>query len=378
MGPFWLNDGFITKELYAPYVIERDCEYLSELRKQYDLVLRQATRAKADPKSLEIIRRYRAEVLNALHFYYKADIEESNQIIRKLVADVASNDFAISELSKSWAFPGFAGGELQFYRCRTGNPTYAFSARDLLHLPEDKRSRAGSYRFSIPGNPSLYLANSSYGCWIESDCPPEIEFNVAPILLDGTQKILNLAVYIKDFGGLNDFATDRVHSWLKLFMLAIATSFRIKEEGRRFKSEYIISQAVMMACKKIGLDGVAYFSTRVSDVAFARCATNLALFVEYDDMYSLLIKHMKIGNPTNYALYKQLLPSAKEADYTLASIEHPYITNIGKYEDQHPYRETEFFEFDKYLFKRWSDSQNKISKETVPWGFPIIQTISEN
>ena len=94
-------------------------------------------------------------------------------------------------------------------------------------------------------------------------------------------------------------------------MLAIATSFRIKEEGRRFKSEYIISQAVMMACKKIGLDGVAYFSTRVSDVAFARCATNLALFVEYDDMYSLLIKHMKIGNPTNYALYKQLLPSAR-------------------------------------------------------------------
>lgn len=101
MGPFWLNDGFITKELYAPYVIERDCEYLSEPRKQYDLVLRQATRAKADPKSLEIIRRYRAEVLNALHFYYKADIEESNQIIRKLVDDVASNDFAISELSKS-------------------------------------------------------------------------------------------------------------------------------------------------------------------------------------------------------------------------------------------------------------------------------------
>lgn len=131
-------------------------------------------------------------------------------------------------------------------------------------------------------------------------------------------------------------------------------------------------QLVMLACRKIGIDGVAYFSTRVSDAAFARCATNLALFVEYDDMYSSLIRHMKIGTPTNYALCKQLLPSAKEADYTLASIEHPYITNIGKCEDQHPYRETDFYEFDKYLFKRRSNSQNKINKETAPCSFPIV------
>ena len=51
-------------------------------------------------------------------------------------------------------------------------------------------------------------------------------------------------------------------------MLMVATSYKINESGRTFKSEYIVSQAVMMACKKLGYDGVAYFSRRVSDVSF--------------------------------------------------------------------------------------------------------------
>ena len=68
---------------------------------------------------------------------------------------------------------------------------------------------------------------------------------------------------------------------MKLLMLTIATSYRIKEAGRTFKSEYIISQSIMMACKRLGYDGVAYYSKRVSDEIFAFCAINLALFVDY-------------------------------------------------------------------------------------------------
>lgn len=49
----------------------------------------------------------------------------------------------------------------------------------------------------------------------------------------------------------------------------LATSYRIKEEGRTFKSEYIISQSIMMACKRLGYDGVAYYSKRVYDEVFA-------------------------------------------------------------------------------------------------------------
>ncbi len=60
----------------------------------------------------------------------------------------------------------------------------------------------------------------------------------------------------------------------------------------------------MMACKKLGYDGVAYYSKRVYDELFARCAINLALFVDYKGDYLELIKHMKMDDAFNFGLYK--------------------------------------------------------------------------
>lgn len=111
----------------------------------------------------------------------------------------------MSLLNNSYAFPGASKTEIQFFRCRIGNPSNAYEAKDMLHLPLKLRSKSGNYRFSIPGNPSLYLANSSYGCWIETGFPPENDFNVSPVLLDGTQKVFNLVVSIRDFHALNNF-----------------------------------------------------------------------------------------------------------------------------------------------------------------------------
>ena len=107
------------------------------------------------------------------------------------------------------------------------------------------------------------------------------EFNVSPVSWMEPKKFLIWTVSIRDFSALNNFEENRVHCWLKLYMLSIATSYRIKEFNRTFKSEYIISQSIMMACKRLGYDGVAYYSKRVSDEIFARCAINLALFVNY-------------------------------------------------------------------------------------------------
>ncbi len=114
-------------------------------------------------------------------------------------------------------------------------------------------------------------------------------------------------------------------------------------------------------------------SRRVTDDVFALCAINLALFVDYDlnGEYSRLVKHMKIDNSFNYALYKQLLPSLKYQHYALRSTDNAFITNIGSYDRQHPYSETEFFEFDRYLFSTWQSKRNGKGKDSLPWGVPI-------
>ena len=215
------------------------------------------------------------------------------------------------------------------------------------------------------------IRTSSYGCWIETGFPSENEFNVSPVLMDGTQKILNLVISIRDFHALNGFEDRRVHCWLKLYMLTIATSYRIKEADRTFKSEYIISQSIMMACKRLGYDGVAYYSKRVNDEIFALCAINLALFVDYEGNYSKIVEHMKMDDAFNFGLYKQLCASLTYKNYELHSIRSGFITNIGNYDRQNPYTETKFFDFDKYMFTSWRDKPNGKGKDQIPWGVPV-------
>ena len=223
MSLTWLT-GFICKDLYAPFVLEKDSEYVTDLKKKYKTVIKQAQNANADAESLKILNKFKNKILEALKCYYQADIEKSNTIIRNLIKDIGEDTFAVSTLNESSAFAGMPESELQLFRCRIGNPSDACTAKDMLHLPVKLRAKAGNYRFSIPGNPSLYLANSSYGCWIETGFPTENEFNVSPVLLDGTQKVFNLAVSIRDFSALNNFEENRVHCWLELYMLSIATS----------------------------------------------------------------------------------------------------------------------------------------------------------
>lgn len=368
MRLIWPKKSFITKDLYAPFIIEKDTDYYDDLRMKYGLLLKQAKNAGADEESIRIINRYKKKILDALRSYYRADIARCNAIIRNLIIDVGSNCLAVDNLNNSRAFPGSYGGEVQLFRARSGDPSCSYRAMDALHLPKKLRAKSGNYRFSIPGNPSLYLANSSYGCWIETGYPSDINFNVAPVVLDGTQRIFNLAVSIRGFWALNDFEADKVHCWLKLLMLMIATSYRIKEVSRTFKSEYIISQAVMMACKKEKYDGIAYYSKRVSDESFAICAINLALFVSYEGEYSALAKHMKADNFTNYFFFKQLQPSQKNRDYNLRSVNHGLITNIGEFDRQYSYQETEFYNFDKFLFYIWANKARGKGKESIPWG----------
>lgn len=371
MNLSWLNNGFICEELYAPFRINKDIEYRTDLEKRYNIVMRQAQNANADDESLQIIAAFTTQILASLDSYYKADIAESNNIVFELVKEIGDNPFAVNSVTNSDAFPGNKSNELQFFRSRLGTPNRAFTAKDMLHLPNSMRAKSGNYRFSIPGNPSMYLANSSYGCWIEMGCPAEIDFNVSPILLEGNQRVFNLAVSIRDFRCLNEFEKDRVHCWLKLYLLAIATSYVIKEESRTFRSEYIISQSLMMACKKMKYDGIAYYSRRVDNEVFALGAINLALFVDYVGEYSAMIKHIKIDDAFNYALYKQLNNSLKYKEYRLRSTDTGYITNIGSFERQYPYRETDFYDFDKFLFTTWRDKPNGKGKDAIPWGIEI-------
>lgn len=364
----WINNGFIDKGLYTPFTLENDRDYYNDLKYRLKFVYSQAKKAGADEECLKIIQNFKKKILKAIDCYYQSDIAKCNNIIKNLVKSLSKDSLALSTLNESYAYPGLQERGLQFFRCRIGDPSKSYSPKEMLHLPASLRAKSGNYRFSIPGNPSFYLSNSSYGCWIETGFPPDNVFNVSPVQVDGKLKIFNLAVYIRDSHYLNNYEEQRVHCWLGLLMLSIATSYRIKEEGRTFKSEYIISQSLMMACKNLGYDGIAYYSKRVYDDVFARCAVNLVLFVTYNGEYSKLVQSLKIDDSLNYDLFSKMHTDTTKIDFALRVESIPTPVNIGTYDRQKSYSDTRFSDFDKYLFKTWKEKPNGRGMDSLPWG----------
>ena len=350
--PWVLNA--IDKKYYAPFTVERDCDYYGSLRRLYTDFCCFCVDAGADSESVEVLEDSTGRILNAVQMFYRGKIGAAHEEVKRLVEQCGDDELAFAPVNSGIVFPGRAGSKLQLFHARVGAPI-GFKAREMLHLPYSMRGLSGSYRFSIPGLPSYYLANSSYGCWIELGQPAEHDFNVSPVLLDCEQKVFNLAVMGRDLRLLNELDAIKVRAWLKLVVLMFATSYTIKEPGRTFKSEYLISQSVMLACKDLGLDGVAYYSKRVADEVFARAAINLALFTDClpGKEYGDICRHIKVGDSFNYMMFRQLGPMPEYSEYELRSLENPYITCIGSYDRQRNYRSTDFCAFDKYLFGGW-------------------------
>ncbi len=354
--------SFSDKDLFAPYTVDSDNDYYRNLRKRYTHFNQLLKNANADSISCRIAKKYTDQVCKALREYYVGHVSTSHLIIENLVKGCMGNSLAASTLFSSSAFPGT--DEIQFFRARSSELARTFKPKEMLHPPFSKRAKSNNYRFSIPGVSCLYLANSSYGCWIEMGRPSEHDFNVSPVILDGSQKIFNLAVMTRDLGALNEGDEEAIHCWVKLLILMIATSYNVEEVTRTFRSEYIISQAIMLAVKKLGYDGIAYFSKRVDDEVFSQVAINLALFAEYrkNSEYGNICNSIKIDESMNFQMFKQLFPSLTYENYKLRVDSSPYIVNIGNYKYQYSYRETEFYRFDKHLFARWKD------KNSLPWG----------
>ena len=356
----WVQNGFINKEFYAPFIIEYDTDYYSDLLRRYNLLYKTAKSAGADSKSLDVIDRYKEKILEAIRNYYHGNVISFHQRIKHLVKDCTKDKFAVDTIEDNYAFSKNKSAEIQFFRGRISQNAVPFIKEEMLYLPKERRGLSDSYRFSIPGVPCLYLGNSSYACWLELGKPPEHDFVVSPVLLDNTQKILNLAVMIRDHRGLNGYDPTRIICWLKLLMLMMATSYRVKEENRKFKSEYIVSQSIMLACNDLKFDGVAYYSKRVDDEIFSQAAINVALFVKYANInskQSLIDDHIKADDSFNYQLFRQL-DWKKEYDYDLGCLSSVITNNIGTYKHQYAYRDTYFCKFDQFLFSEWKDKDD--------------------
>ena len=350
MEELWKQHAcFIT-----PIKINTDSEYRDALDKVFLQLEKVLIDINADDFFIQETQKYRENILFSIDKYYCGYISEAQAKIDQIINQFDGNNLAISSINNSISFgTNIYEQQVQFFRARCNEKIVDYSKKEMLHIPFSKRSKVKTERFSIPGLPCLYLGTTSYVCWLELGRPADHMFNVSPIILDNTQRILNLAINLKDFCSSNKYSEGDQKTIFQLFLLSIATSFKVKEENRTFKSEYIVSQLIMLACMRKGLSGVTYYSKQVDDDCFAHSVgVNLALFAPYscDKDLSEICNHVFISDSFNYSMFKQLsIPQT----FKLARLRVDQIgsiQNIGNMERQYPYRETKFYRFDHYLY----------------------------
>ena len=145
-----------------------------------------------------------------------------------------------------------------FYRMRKIDDRRNIGAKEMFHIPFDKRNIVSTERFSFPGLPCLYLGYSVYVCWEEMGRP---EFSRVMISALKTTRKLRLL----------DLRAPIYHRWnqtnKKSLPLILACQVAVEDKDAKYKSEYIIPQLMMeyIITNHENIDGILYSSVFKDD-----------------------------------------------------------------------------------------------------------------
>ncbi len=201
-----------------------------------------------------------------------------------------------------------------FYRVRISN-NKTLKREEMFHIPFEIREKVSTQRYSIPGLPCLYLADSIFVCWEELGRPDINTFHVARA--DLSQSKLKFLFFETALNEIKKKCFPAKNPEGKLLNLLIpylcywpiltACSLIVKKPDEVFKPEYIIPQLLLqwvVSDKKV--DGVVYKSNRIK-VSNHNMGTfrNVVLPVKKIEAKGLcpqLKKKIKVTNPISYQL----------------------------------------------------------------------------
>ncbi|WP_333810080.1 hypothetical protein [Flavobacterium sp.] len=215
-----------------------------------------------------------------------------------------------------------------FYRIRTGS-NINYSKKDLFHIPFQMREKVATQRYSIPGLPCIYMADSLYTAWEEMNRPDfnnihvtRLSFNTKNTKLlflnTTTQEIRNRCI-------VDDKITKEniLIKYLSYWPLLASCSFVVYKREETFKPEYILPQMVLQwVIENDNIDGIQFKSNRIKyDVSNIGSFNNVAIPV---------VKNKEKG-------YCEILSNKIEftepLSWSLLDISEPNIKNFLNKED---------------------------------------------
>lgn len=359
----------------TPVSVDEDYLYYENLKEKYEEILRKFNGIE-DEKFFQELNSIKENVLDAIQNYYSGELEQACEHIEKIVTEFVEDDLIVDDVNSHFIFKWIAeeqkihkgnnGKPIDLYKARIAEGIDSFDAEDMIHIPFKKRGLVPTQRFSIAGVPCMYLATSSYCCWKELGMPPDNMFNVSHVTLEKL-RLFNLAVNLRflkaaiiknvDFSECSITLNEFLKDYFKLWMLNFACSYIVKEEGRAFKSEYIVPQLVMLALKKNNIDGVVHCSRKIEETVSNLWANpknlNVAIIGKYekekgDDIF--LKDYISITNSVNYNEFKQLNLKGMSPKYNKNLDWLPNQINfIQLAGDTYSYSNTDFYYFEAYI-----------------------------
>lgn len=368
MNPNLEELGLSMPGFNLPIWIENHDEYdevIIREMKRYRDKLSSKRRWQEDPSFLEEVDAVISHIQDAIHLERRGETWKAQQEIHEIIDNYCHERFFVNPITNNFAFRGTAAFHdkdedkmepqqrepLTFFRCRTGK----FQKReDLYPLPSNKLSFCSAQRYSLAGIPCLYLATTTYCCWMELGRPEE--FSASSYMPIESKKmpprILNLAFSQRQ---MHNLGKDSRAAYL-LFPLVMAVSVAVKNPraDANFRPEYTISHLVMRCLREFGIAGVAYRSSRIDDAFDLLHTINLAIpLLDREEIFSDFL----VTDPGTFSPQKRLCKEKQDASglsylnkfYTKENTDFYSIACYGHRVD---YRDTSFSDIDNYLAGR--------------------------
>ena len=367
MNPNLEELGLSMSGFNLPIWIENHDEYdevIIREMKRYRDKLSSKRRWQEDPSFLEEVDAVISHIQDAIHLERRGETWKAQQEIHEIIDNYCHERFFVNPMTSNFAFRGTAAFHdkdedemeprqreaLTFFRCRTGK----FQKReDLYPLPSNKLSFCSAQRYSLAGIPCLYLATTTYCCWMEIGRPEEFSASSYKPTESGKKlRILNLAFSQRQ---MHNLGKDSRAAYL-LFPLVMAVSVAVKNPraDANFRPEYTISHLVMRCLREFGIDGVAYCSSRIDDVLGFPHTINLAIpMFDREKIFS----GFSVTDPGTFSPQKHLCKEKRNASGSsylnkFYTKENTDFYSIACYGHRIDYQDTSFSDIDNYLAGR--------------------------
>lgn len=249
-----------SNDYFPDFLATRIDEFIDFYKTKFHNLIDEQTNKDKKGNLLRKINALASALKETIDLYYAGEIfnasEKFNKSLDIILFDNIKSITTISE-------------KKIFYRSRKNEFTN-FSKEDLFHIRFENRHLVSTNRYSVPGFPALYLSDSTYTCWEESNRHRLRELWFAKIETQTVLKVLQIE-RVEDVIATSD-KNDEIEAklipllrHLLLYPLTIACTIKVKNTNGNFKPEYIIPQLLMQyIAKSDKIDGIKFPSTKIN------------------------------------------------------------------------------------------------------------------